>query len=127
MSVCSVGVCAVGEALAQSRMDEGWLHGWEDKAWPLSPRTGQMGTQGVKVHGWWAGAVLGRSQSPREMDRVWALPSCEQDAWWQSWQENCRGMNLPQRILVKEIIGKRDFDKLQILKMIKESLSSSVI
>lgn len=27
-----------------------------------------------------------------------------------------RGMNLPQRILVKEIIGKGDVDKLQILK-----------
>lgn len=38
-----------------------------------------------------------------------------------------RGMSAPQRIFVKEIIGKGDFDKLQILEMIKESLSSSVI
>lgn len=38
-----------------------------------------------------------------------------------------RGMNLPQRIFVKKIIGKGDFDKLQILKTMKESLSSSVI
>lgn len=38
-----------------------------------------------------------------------------------------RRMNPPQRIFVREIVGKGDFDKLQILKMIKESLSSSVI
>lgn len=38
-----------------------------------------------------------------------------------------RGMNLPQRTFAKKIAGKGDFDKLQILKMIKETLSSSVI
>lgn len=38
-----------------------------------------------------------------------------------------RGMNPPQRILAKEIVEKGDFDKLQILKMIKASLSSSGI
>lgn len=34
------------------------------------------------------------------------------------------GMNLPQSIFVKKIAGKENFDKLRILKMIKESLSS---
>lgn len=101
-----------------------WLRG---QGWPLSPMAGQLGTQGVEGHEWGAEAVLGRAASPREMDRVWALPSCEDDAWWQSQQEDCWRMNLPQRIFVKKIVGKGDFDKLQILKMIKESLTSSVI
>lgn len=38
----------------------GWLHGLEGKAWPMSPGAGQLGTQGVVMHAWWAGAVLGR-------------------------------------------------------------------
>lgn len=80
--ICCVS-CAVREVPAQSCMNEGWLHGWEDRAWPLSPRAGQLGTQAVEVHVWWAGAVLGRSPSPQEKDRLWALLSCEDDAWWQ--------------------------------------------
>lgn len=36
----------------------------------------------------------------------------------------CGGASLPQRIFVKKIVGKENFDKLQMLKMIKESLLS---
>lgn len=51
-------------------------------------RLGQLGTQGVEVHVWGTGAVLGMSQSPREMDGVWALLSCEEDVCW---QQDCWG------------------------------------
>lgn len=36
----------------------------------------------------------------------------------------CTGMNLPQRIFCKKIVGKENFDKLLILKMIEEPVSS---
>jgi len=35
----------------------GWLHGLEGKAWPRSPRDGQLETPGAVMPAWWAGAM----------------------------------------------------------------------
>lgn len=134
LDLCALWSSAVGPAVplrAAARrpgMSRGWLHGLEGRAWPRSPGAGGLGTgggacavgRGCAWRGWAACRTLGRWRGVRAQ-RGAAWPA--KGARGLQEQRCCgAGPHLPQRRLVKKIVGKANFDK--ILETIKESLSS---